>query len=257
MGQLDGQVAIVTGSGRGGLGAHSTLALAREGARLCVSDIGSRAEDLQHTRNMLEEDGHECLSVECDVTDAADVDRLIQEAMEQFGRVDILANHAGVMLRKDSLDTTVEEWNRVLAINLTGTWLQNNAAARAMLQGGRGGRIINTSTLYTNIVGPIPEPAYYASKAGVANLTRGLAAEWGTHGITVNCLAPGVFYPTNMTAPLKDQPERLRWMEERTMLGRLGDPDRDLCGVVAFLASDAARYITGQVLFVDGGWTAW
>lgn len=257
MGVLEGQVAIVTGAGKGGLGVQSALALAREGARLCISDIGSRADDLEHSRSLLEDAGAECLAIDCDVTEKAEVERMVQAAVTRFNRVDILANHAGVMLRKDSLDTTVEEWNRVLSINLTGTWLQNNAAARAMLDGGRGGRIINTSTLYTNIAGPIPEPAYYASKAGVANLTRGLAGEWGTRGINVNCLAPGVFYPTNMTQPLGDQPDRLRWFEERTMLGRLGDPERDLCGVVVFLTSDAARYITGQVIFVDGGWTSW
>lgn len=257
MAELEDQVAIVTGGGVGGLGLHSAMALGRAGARVCISDLQARSDDLDSARAQLEAAGVDCLAVTCDVTDERDVDQLVQASTAHFGRVDILANHAGVMLRKDSLDTTLEEWNRVLAINLTGTWLQNNAAARAMLDGGRGGRIINTSTLYTNIVGPIPEPAYYASKAGVANLTRGLAAEWGRHGITVNCLAPGVFYPTNMTAPLREQPERLRWMEERTMLGRLGDPERDLGGVVAFLASDAARYITGQVLFVDGGWTAW
>src|SRR5919202_3338161 len=128
--------------------------------------------------------------------------------------------------------------------------------AREMVRQG-GGKIVNTSTLYTNIVGPLPESAYYASKAGVANLTRGLALEWGKQGINVNCLAPGVFYPTNMTAPLAKQPERLEWMRSRTLLGRLGNPEHDLKGVVVFLASPAADYVTGQVIFADGGWTAW
>jgi NAD(P)-dependent dehydrogenase (short-subunit alcohol dehydrogenase family) len=122
---------------------------------------------------------------------------------------------------------------------------------------GTGGRIITLGSLYTTIVGRIPEAAYYAAKAAVSNLARGLAMEFAPRGITVNCIAPGVFYPTRMTAPLGDDPGRLQAMTDRTMLGRLGDPLRDLQGVVAFLASPASAYVTGQTLFVDGGWSAW
>jgi gluconate 5-dehydrogenase len=103
----------------------------------------------------------------------------------------------------------------------------------------------------------VPESAYYASKAGIANVTRALAAELGPHGITVNCVAPGVFYPTQMTAALADSPEQLAWFSQRTMLGRLGDPDHDIAGPVILLASEASAYMTGQVVYVDGGWSAW
>ena len=160
------------------------------------------------------------------------------------------------MLRKPATETSLVEWQRVLDINLTGTWLLNRAAGRVMIGAGSG-KIINFASVYAERVGPVPESAYYASKSGIANLTRSMASEFGTYGIQVNCLGLGVFYPTAMTAPLKDAPETLRWMEERTLLKRLGDPERDLDGIVALLASAASDYITGQVLYVDGGWSAW
>lgn len=252
---LTGKVALVTGAGRGGLGFHSAVGLAEAGADVVVSDIASRDEDLEATVAGVRETGRECIAHACDVADEAEVNGLVQAATESFGRVDILVHHAGVMLRKEAIETRLEEWQRIIDINLTGTWLINRAVAPSMISAGWG-RIINTSTLYSNIVGPIPESAYYASKAGVSNLTRGLAGEWGRSGVNVNCLAPGVFYPTNMTAPLQDSPDRLEWMENRTMLGRLGNPESELKGVVVFLASDASAYMTGQVVFVDGGWTA-
>lgn len=253
---LTGRVAFITGAAAGGLGYHSALALAEHGADVFLVDHPSRADDLNQTRDAVSRLGHRVEVGTGDVVDPSQVDATVETAMGHFGRVDILVHHAGVMLRKDAWETTLEEWRRVIDVNLTGTWLVNRRVARAMKATGKG-KIINTSTLYTNIVGPLPESAYYASKAGVANLTRGLALEWGPLGITVNCLAPGVFYPTNMTAALAEQPERLEWMRRRTFLGRLGNPESDLRGVVVFLASDAADYVTGQVLFVDGGWTAW
>ena len=143
------------------------------------------------------------------------------------GRVDIVVNAAGVMLRKAYDETTLEEFDRVVRVNLTGTWLVNREAGKAMTPRGSG-RIVNLTTVYAERVGPVPESAYYASKAGVANVTRALAAELGPHGISVNCLAPGVFYPTPMTAALAADPDRLEWFAARTMLGRLGDPDARL-----------------------------
>jgi NAD(P)-dependent dehydrogenase (short-subunit alcohol dehydrogenase family) len=176
--------------------------------------------------------------------------------VDRLGKIDILVHHAGVMLRRETLDTSVADWQRVIDINVTGTWLMARAVARDMITRGYG-RIIATSSVYANIVGPIPEPAYYASKAAVANLTRALASEWGRRGITVNCVAPGVFFPTRMTQALAEDPGRLDEMAQRTLLGRVGDPAQDLSGTIIWLASDAARYVTGQVIYVDGGWTAW
>jgi gluconate 5-dehydrogenase len=248
---LAGQRVLVTGASAGGLGLHSALALAELGATVWVADAPGTEAALAETAAALDALGALAGSGTCDVRDEASVEALVAAA----GPVDVLVHHAGVMLRKGAFETSLAEWQSVLDVNLTGTWLVCRAAARTMI--GRGGRIITTGSIYTTIVGPIPESSYYASKAGISNLTRGLAMEWAPHGVTVNCLAPGVFYPTRMTAALAEDADRLQAMEQRTMLGRLGDPTSDLRGAVAFLASAASAYVTGQTLFVDGGWTAW
>lgn len=247
---LSGRRALVTGASAGGLGLHSAVALAELGASVWIADAPGTETPLAETASAL---GSSCAGSSLfDVRDEAEVEAMVAAA----GPLDILVHHVGVNLRKDAWETSLAEWQSVLEINVTGTWLTARAAARSMAGRGRG-RIVTTGSIYTSVVGPIPESAYYASKAGVSNLTRGLAMEWAPHGITVNCLAPGVFYPTRMTAALGADPARLAAMEQRTMLGRLGDPTTDLKGAVAFLASDASAYLTGQTLFVDGGWTAW
>ena len=248
--------AIVSGGAHGGLGHHSALMLAGLGARVMVTDHPSRVDDLRRTADEIRELGGTCMVHACDVDSESEVNDLVAVAMEEFGAINALAHHAGVMLRKDALETTRAEWEHVLSVNLTGTWLLNRAVARCMIAG-EGGAIVNTSSIYANIVGPLPESAYYASKSGVVNLTRGLAMEWAPHGIRVNCVAPGVFYPTRMTAPLADEPGRLESMAERTMLKRLGRPEQDLAGPVVFLLSPASSYMTGQLIHVDGGWTSW
>lgn len=207
------------------------------------------------TVQRLESLGVSTTSAFCDVCDEGSV----REVVAQSARVadlGVLVNAAGVMLRKPALETTLEEWRRVLEVNLTGTWLLDRAAADAMARSG-GGKIVNIASVYAERVGPVPESAYYASKAGVANLTRSMASEFGTSGVHVNCLALGVFFPTNMTLPLKDDAATLDWMTQRTLLKRLGDPALDLDGPIMMLATRAANYITGQVIYVDGGWSAW
>lgn len=253
---LTGRVALVTGASRGGLGYHSALALAEHGASVVVADVASREADLAATAEAVRSAGGETATVAFDVTDESAVEAAVANVCARHGHIDILVHHAGIMMRRPSFDTDRADFERVVAVNLTGTWLVARAVAHGMVERGRGS-IITTSSLYAAIVGPIAEPAYYASKAAVANLTRGLAAEWGPSGVTVNCLAPGVFFPTQMTAPLEHDPGRLAEMSRRTLLGRLGDPATDLGGTVVWLASDAARYVTGQVIYVDGGWTAW
>ncbi|MBD2893117.1 SDR family NAD(P)-dependent oxidoreductase [Actinomadura nitritigenes] len=249
---LTGQVALVVGVAPGGLGERAAHALADAGARTAVADLPARAADLAATARDLGTSAHEV-----DVTDEASVAALFENVIAAHGRLDIVVNAAGVMLRKPYDETTVEEFERVVRVNLTGTWLVGREAGKALTRQGSGGRIVNLTTVYAERVGPVPESAYYSSKAGVVNVTRALAAELGPHGVNVNCLAPGVFYPTQMTAALGADPDRLAWFGERTMLGRLGDPATDFAGPLLLLASPAASYMTGQVVYVDGGWSAW
>lgn len=252
---LHGRCAVVTGAAAGGLGAEAARVLAQLGAQLILSDHPTRLSALEQTGQRLAAAGAEVALNLCDVTDEEQVGELV--AFSERGRLSpsVLVHAAGVMLRKPIEETALAEWERVLNINVTGTWLLNRGFAASFAARGEGS-ILNFSSVYADRVGPIPESAYYASKAAVANLTRSVASEFGRRGVRVNCLAPGLFYPTGMTSPLADNPERLQELTDRTLLGRHGDPTRDLDGPVALLASDAGRYITGQVIYVDGGWSA-
>ncbi len=249
---LTGRVALVVGAANGGLGGFAARQLAEAGATVALADLSARADDLRVTA--ADCPGSSTHAV--DVTDPASVESLVTQVRDAHGRIDVLVACAGAMLRREIELTSPEEWQHIIDVNLTGTWLLNRAVAPVMRAQGSG-RIINFSTVYAERVGPIPESAYYAAKAGIANVTRAVASELGSSGVTANCLAPGVFFPTRMTEPLRDDPERLRWFSERTLLGRLGDPARDLSGPLLLLASDASSYMTGQILYVDGGWSAW
>jgi gluconate 5-dehydrogenase len=251
---LTGKTAIVVGASEGGLGAASAQALADLGAKVYVADLQTTQLQIDNTVATINASGGTSKGVICDVTDQDSLDRLVAHVVDENRTIDIVINHAGSMLRKSALETTRTEWDSVINTNVTGAWQLAKAAVPHM---GDGGRIINFGSVYTNIVGALPEAAYYAAKAAVSNLSRGLAMEFANRGITVNCVAPGVFYPTRITAALAQDPERLDKMRNRTMLGRLGDPSKDLKGVIAFLAAPASAYVTGQTLMVDGGWSAW
>ena len=245
---------LITGAA-GTLGRRSARVLANLGAKVFVADHPSAAQILNELAIELHGQGARAEVLLCDVTSEDQVTQMFDQVTAEQP-LDVLVNLAGVMLRKAIVETSLEEWQRVIDVNLTGTWLLNRAAANVMGVAGSG-KIVNFASVYAERVGPIPESAYYASKAGIGNLTRSVASELGARGVTVNCLALGVFYPTQMTAPLKDSPDTLKWFTDRTMLGRLGNPESDLDGPLALLATSASNYITGQIIYVDGGWSAW
>lgn len=249
---LTGRVAIVTGAGTG-LGVVFSQALAESGASVVCA--GLDVENLQRTAAQVQETGQQALAIETDVTDEAAVDRLIAETVESFGRLDIIVNNAGIATAGPPEDVTLSDWQKVLDVNLTGVFLSARAAARHMIASGRGGRIINiASILGAGASAPVPATAYAATKGAVINMTRDLAVHWASKGILVNAIGPA-YFPSEMTKDFLALPEIVQEIERRTPLGRVGQLE-ELKGIIVFLASDASSYVTGQTIFVDGGWTA-
>lgn len=247
---LKGRTAVITGAS-GDLGIAMAEALARAGASIVAAALDdarlpAAAEKLHAVC------GDRLLVRPVDVTSREQVHDLMAKAVERFGRIDILVTAAGVQVRKAAVDFTDADWQRVLAINLTGTFLCCQEAARHMIPN-RYGRIITITSLTAEI--GIPNMiAYAASRGGIRQLTKALAVEWARHGITVNALGPGRFR-TKMTEDLFADPAVAESFLRLIPAGRPGVP-ADLAGAVVFLASEASRYLTGQSLYVDGGWLA-
>ena len=250
---LSGRVAIVTGAGSG-LGVVFAEALAEAGAQVVCA--GRHLPAVETTATRLRDQGHDARAVEADVTDPAAVARLVYQTVAVLGRLDILVNNAGVAAVGPPEDIELSDWQRVIDVNLTGVFLCAKIAAQAMIKAGNGGSIINiASILGAGASEPAPATAYAASKGGVVNLTRDLAVHWAPYGIRVNAIGPG-YFPSNMTAGSLETPEIRSEIERRTPLKRVGRLE-ELKGPVVFLASDAASYVTGEILYVDGGWTSW
>jgi NAD(P)-dependent dehydrogenase (short-subunit alcohol dehydrogenase family) len=250
---LTGRVAIVTGAGSG-LGAVFAEALAEAGATVVCA--GRRVEAVETTARRICQGGHEATAIKADVADEASVAHLVETTVERFGRLDILVNNAGVATIGEPEDVSLSDWQHVIDVNLTGVFLCSRAAARKMIGAGNGGSIINiASILGAGASEPSAATAYAATKGAVVNLTRDLAVHWAPHNIRVNAIGPA-YFPSEMTAGLIDMPEVVAEIERRTPLSRLGRPD-ELKGPVVFLASEASSYVTGDILYVDGGWTAW
>jgi NAD(P)-dependent dehydrogenase (short-subunit alcohol dehydrogenase family) len=250
---LSGKVAVVTGGSRG-LGLEIAVGLGEAGASVVIT--ARRDSWLQSAEEQLRQHGIDCLPLTCDVSDAERVTAAVGEVLRRFGRIDILVNNAGISWAAPADSMTVEKWRSVLDTNATGCFLMSQAAGREMIKAGTGGAIVNVASI-AGLAGTSAEVldaiGYSASKGAVIAFTRDLAVKWARHGIRVNAVAPG-FFETRLTADLlkraRDEIERV------TPMGRIGRPN-ELNGPVLFLASDAARYVTGQVLAVDGGMTAW
>jgi gluconate 5-dehydrogenase len=243
---LTGKVAIVTGTSRG-LGQYFGRALARAGADLVITSRKLGA--LDGFMREVEDLGRKALPLELDVRDFNSIQRMVEAAHAHYGRIDILVNNAGCNVRKPAVDVTWDDWNLVVETNLRGSFFVAQAVAKKMLPR-RQGRIINIGSV-TCVFGYAGLTPYTASRGGVKQMTMSLADDWGPHGITVNCLAPG-WFKTAQTAVLYENKEWLDYLVDRIPLRRPGQP-ADLDGAIVFLASDASQYITGQTLLVDGG----
>lgn len=245
-----GRVAVVTGASSG-IGVSLGSGLAEAGARVVLA--ARRIERLEALAKQLRDRGADVLAVPCDVAEEGDVDRLVATTLERFGSVEILVNNAGITEVVPAHEEALSTFQRVVSVNLTGAFLCAQRFGRPMLAAGRGSIVNVASVLGLVGAGQIPQASYTASKGGLVNLTRELAAQWARLGVRVNALAPG-WYATEMTDDMFTDERSLRWINKRTPMGRAGDPE-ELVGPLLFLASDAASYVTGQTLAVDGGWT--
>ncbi len=248
---VEGKVAVVTGASSG-LGVTFAEGLAEAGASLVLA--ARRQQKLETVARDLRDLGVKARPLQCDVSKEEEVRALVEDTVETFGRLDILVNNAGVASMSPATDVTLEEWNRVVAVNLTGVFLCARTAARQMIKQGQGGKVINIASIYGAVGDVFPAAPYYATKGAVINLTRDLAVEWAPSRINVNAIAPG-FFPSEMTEGIFSEPRYLEYINKQTPLGRVGNPD-DLKGAVLYLASPGSDYVTGQTLFVDGGWTS-
>ena len=250
-GRLAGKVALITGAGRG-FGRAIALAFAREGARVAANYLGSRAgaEEVAAEAGRL---GTEAVALRGDVAREDDVKALVAATLERFGRLDVLVNNAGIMVRAPMLAVPAEECQRMIDVNVTGTMLCSRHALPAMIER-KGGRIINLSSqLAQRAVGGGGFAAYAATKGAIESLTRALAAEVGAHGITVNAIAPGGI-ETDMSRDVMTEEYRTRRLAELPLRRFGGVDDVAYCAVV--LASDEAGYLTGQILHPSGGWVS-
>jgi 2-dehydro-3-deoxy-D-gluconate 5-dehydrogenase len=245
---LTGKVALVTG-GNVGLGQGIALALAEAGADIVSVALSDSDDTVAKVTAM----GRRAHAISADLTSIEPVERVVQEALDAMGRIDVLVNNAGLIRRADAVDFTEADWDLVMNINLKTVFFMSQAVARLFIKQGDGGKIINIASMLS-FQGGIRVPSYTASKSGVAGLTKLMANEWAPHRITANAIAPGYFATAN-TQALREDPVRSAEILGRIPAGRWGEPS-DLGGAAVFLASRASDYVQGAILPVDGGWQA-
>lgn len=245
---LAGKVAIVTGATRG-LGQGIAVGLASAGADV----VGVGTSSLGETEEKVKALGRKFIGINANLISQEAIPHIIEETIKNFGKVDILVNNAGIIRREDALDFNEEDWDDVLNINLKTTFFLSQAVAKQFLAQGDGGKIINIASMLS-FQGGIRVPSYTASKSALMGVTKAMANEWAIHNININGIAPG-YMATDNTAALRGDSERNVSILDRIPAGRWGTPE-DLAGAAVFLASDAANYINGFTLAVDGGWLA-
>jgi glucose 1-dehydrogenase len=242
------KAAIVTGAATG-IGRETAFHLAREGIAVTV-DYAGKSDQAEEVVKQINKDGGRAVAVQCDVSQESDVQKLVAETVKAFGRLDILVNNAGIEHEMPFMETPLDLWNKVIAVNLTGPWMCSQAAAKQMAAQGEGGRIINISSVHEDLPMPTNAP-YCASKGGLRMLMRTLAVELAPHKITVNNIGPGAI-DTPLDKPTKDDPQKFKTLLGEIPLARMGRPE-EVAGLVVFLASEAAAYVTGSTYFIDGG----
>jgi NAD(P)-dependent dehydrogenase (short-subunit alcohol dehydrogenase family) len=250
--RVDGKVALITGCGPG-IGRALALGLAAAGADVAATELPDRLWLAEENAAAVRQLGREALTVPLDVTRLDSIAAGVEAVHGHFGRIDVLVNNAGVNVVKPAFDITPEDWDLTHNINLRGVFFVSQAVGRLMAARGQG-KIVNVASQF-GLVGYPNRATYGASKGGIVALTKTLAVEWAEHRITVNAIAP-TYTATVHNDALRDDPAFVREYVERIPLGRLGIPE-DLVGAVVYLASPSADMVTGQVLAIDGGWTAW
>lgn len=245
---LKGKVAIVTGASRG-IGQGIAVGLAEAGADI----VGVATKGLENTKNQVETCGRKFVGVEADLVTQEPIQRIIDTALDQFGKIDILVNNAGTIKRQPTLEFSEENWDLVMNINLKSAFFLAQAVAKQFIRQGSGGKIINIASMLS-FQGGILVPSYTASKSALAGVTKTMCNEWAKYNINVNAIAPG-YIATDNTAPLRADQVRNKAILERIPAERWGTPE-DMKGAAVFLASEAGEYMQGHILAVDGGWLA-
>jgi NAD(P)-dependent dehydrogenase (short-subunit alcohol dehydrogenase family) len=243
---LTNKITIITGGGSG-IGRRTALAFAEYGAKSIIADIDQKAAYL--VASEINAKGGKAIAHRVDVTQPGEVQGMVNVAVDSFGRIDILFNNAGISIRGPAESFFLEDWNQVIAVNLTGMFICAQTVGKVMIKQ-KGGKIINTASVSAKLGHP-GNVAYAAAKHGVVGMTRVMAVEWAKYGVSVNCIGPGVI-KTPLTMKALEDPKKYQELVSKVPMGRLGEPE-DLIGAIIFLASQASNYVTGQTIYIEGG----